>query len=98
MAANDGDVTSRAQSRKTGRRAATTARVALAESAHLDTRDSHKRMPVAQPVLLTSVREQLPTGSARAPRTRRRPTPHSAAATAAADTPPTTAPPSPASA
>jgi signal transduction histidine kinase len=83
MAANDGDVTSSAQPRKTGRRAATAARVALAESAHLDTRDSRKRIPVAQPVLLTSVREQLPTGSARAPRTRRRPTPQSVAATTA---------------
>src|SRR5258708_34764508 len=101
MAANEGDVTSRAQPRKTGRRAATAARVALAESAHLDTRDSSQRLPVAQPVLLTSAREQMPTGIARAPRPRRRATPQSAAVDVAADTPSTTAtavtpaPPSP---
>src|SRR5258706_1991227 len=91
MAANEGDVTSRAQPRKTGRRAATAARVALAESARVDTRDSSQRLPVAQPVLLTSAREQLPIGIARAPRPRRRATPQSAAVDAAADTPSTTA-------
>src|SRR5260221_3277720 len=91
MAANEGDVTSRAQPRKTGRRAATAARVALAESARLDTRDSSQRLPVAQPVLLTSAREQMPTGIARAPRPRRRATPQSAAVDVAADTPSTTA-------
>jgi signal transduction histidine kinase len=91
MAANEGDVTSRAQPRKTGRRAATAARVALAESARLETRDSGQRLPVAQPVLLTSAREQLPTGIARAPRPRRRATPQSAAVDAAADTPSSTA-------
>src|SRR5260221_8514539 len=91
MAANEGDVTSRAQPRKTGRRAATAARVALAESARLDTRDSSLRLPVAQPVLLTSAREQMPTGIARTPRPRRRGTPQSAAVDVAADTPSTTA-------
>src|SRR5207245_2572900 len=72
MAANDGDVASSAQPRKTSRRAAMAARAALAEVAYLDTRDSGASAPVAQPLLLTNAREQPPVNIARAPRPRRR--------------------------